>query len=57
MSAAAALAQQAGAAAGAAGHAAVAPLALFEGGGFANVAFWAVLLLFAFNLIVLAPRQ
>jgi hypothetical protein len=57
LSAAVQLAQQAGGALSDAAHAAVAPLVVFEGSAYVNFAFWAVLLLFTYNLIVLAPRQ
>jgi hypothetical protein len=51
------LAQQAGVAVGDGVRGAAAPFALFDGAAATNVLFWAVLLLFCYNLIVLAPRQ
>lgn len=51
------LAQSAAGAVGDGLHAAAAPLAVFDAGWGTNLLFWAVCVLFLYNLVVLAPRQ
>ena len=51
------LAKQAAGAVGSGVQGALAPFDVFNGDGLGNFLFWAVLALFLYNVVVLAPRQ